>query len=706
MATIYTAAIQELYVAYFNRPADPDGLAYWETVVAANNGNTAGVSAAFAASAEYKAEYDQLTISGVVSQIYQNLFNRAPDAAGLAYWVKGIQDKNFTIDQAVKVIADGAVGTDDVAFNSKVLVATAFTAAIDTPAEKAGYAGELALDAAKAMLAKITTAAQAAAAVVPATLDANVAAVIKAGVPFSLTTALTDLAAAEDAVDAFLAAADGDDDEDTSTDRVALELDVTNAAIAFDADIAGFSAASAGVRAALLADEIADRDAALVAAQAEVAAVNVEIAKVPGLAAAITNLSAAEGVYTQAVKNTLTAAGNLNGAVLNYNTVQALDVTVAANGTVTRTNADASLTDVIIVNASGALVFNPAVTLSDAQKTALTPILNATIAKEAADKAETAALASQTAAQTTVNRTDYAVAAADELVAVGAAMEIVQIAAGAKPTAAQINTETAALAAIRSAAESSFETARAGAVTFAADGSATFTPTGGVSGALLVVTAGVVELAGGVTEVTHPGVEALRDASRDVQEFKAVVAAFDAADLTNPLAEMLDIAMGDVDDANDEIDELAGWTADLEEAQALVDELDALEEVVADASDVFTENDFAQPIAVAGVVGATSDSDIYMASGVNSTIVNFGLVGDDKLFIGTDYTLNTSTKLNVGGNNSVLEVFLIQVGADTVVTLEKVAFGSNSAAEAETTITLTGVNVADVTLTNGIITVG
>lgn len=701
MATIHTAAIQELYVAYFNRPADANGLAFWEGVVAASNGDTAAVSAAFAASAEYQAEYDQLTTAGVVTQIYQNLFNRAPDAAGLAYWVKAIQDKIVTIDQAVAVIANGSQGSDTVAFDSKVLVATAFTAALDTDAEKAGYSGDLANAAAKVLLAGITTAAQATAAVVPATLNASVAAVIKAGVPFSLTTALTDLAAAEDAVDAFLAAADGDDDEDTSTDRVALELDVTNAAVAFNAEMPGFSAATPGVRAAMLADEIAERDAALVTAQSAVAAANVEIAKVAGLATAVTSLAAATGLHTAAQATTITATSTLAGAVAAYNSpTTGVDVTVAANGTVT----DTALVPMIVLNASGQLVF--AASLSTELKTALTPVLNATIALEAAEKAEAAALASQTAAQTTVDRTDYdAAAAGAQLVAVGTAMEIVQIAAGAKPTAAQINTEIAALAAIRAAAETSFETARAGAVTFAVDGSATFTPTAGVAAGLLVVTATVVEFATGVDEVSHPGVTALRDAARDVEEFKAAVATFDAADNTNPLVEGLDAATTLVDTANDEIDELAGWTETLEEAQALVTELDALEEVVGAAEEVFTENDFAQPIAVAGVVGATGDSDIYMAGTVNSTIVNFGLVGDDKLFIGTEFTLNTSTKVNVGGNNAVLEVFLIQSGADTIVTLEKVVFGSNSAAEAETTITLTGVNVADVSLANGIITV-
>jgi hypothetical protein len=44
-------AAQQLYVAYFNRPADALGLAYWMTK------DAAAASTAFASSAEYAATY-------------------------------------------------------------------------------------------------------------------------------------------------------------------------------------------------------------------------------------------------------------------------------------------------------------------------------------------------------------------------------------------------------------------------------------------------------------------------------------------------------------------------------------------------------------------------------------------------------------------------------------------------------------------------
>ena len=181
MATTYHADIQKLYVAYFNRPADVAGLNYWETVVEAANGNTAAVSAAFAASAEYKAAYGNMSFQNVVSAIYQNLFSRTPELAGLNYWTQELMAGRVTIDAAVTQIAAGAQNADKTAYDNKVLAATAFTNALNTAEEVLAYSGDAVSAAAKAFIGGITTDASLAAALVPATLDASVAAVLASG---------------------------------------------------------------------------------------------------------------------------------------------------------------------------------------------------------------------------------------------------------------------------------------------------------------------------------------------------------------------------------------------------------------------------------------------------------------------------------------------------------------------------------------------
>lgn len=168
----YTEAVQKLYVAYFNRPADVAGLTYWEGVVTAAKGSTTAVSAAFAASAEYKAAFAGMDEYHVVNTVYMNLFGRAAEPAGLQYWGQALINKTFTIDAVVTQIAGGAQGTDLVAYNSKVAAATAFTASLDTSAEILAYSGDAANAIAKAFLTPVVDATTLAAAITPANLDA------------------------------------------------------------------------------------------------------------------------------------------------------------------------------------------------------------------------------------------------------------------------------------------------------------------------------------------------------------------------------------------------------------------------------------------------------------------------------------------------------------------------------------------------------
>lgn len=193
---IYTDAVQRLYVAYFNRPADPLGLAYWEGVVTTNKGSTTAVAAAFAASAEYKATYAGLDNAHIVANVYQNLFSHQPDPAGLAYWVNLLNTRALTVDNVVTGIAAGAQGTDLTAYNSKVTAAGAFTTAVDTSAEILGYAGDAANAVARTYLSNVTDATSLAAAIDTTALNATVANVVIAGNPpkvYNLTAGLDQL---------------------------------------------------------------------------------------------------------------------------------------------------------------------------------------------------------------------------------------------------------------------------------------------------------------------------------------------------------------------------------------------------------------------------------------------------------------------------------------------------------------------------------
>jgi hypothetical protein len=190
---VYTEAIQKLYVAYFNRPADYEGLAFWEKVLTANGGNLAFVSSTFAKSPEYQTQVAGKSYFQIVNQIYNNLFNRDADVTGLEFWAARLREGTFTVDQIVKIIADNASDTeakDKTTYANKVAAATAFTAELNTTSEIIGYTGDKANAAAKTWLSSVGTDASLKAAIDPAALSATVSTVVQASTPatqFSLT---------------------------------------------------------------------------------------------------------------------------------------------------------------------------------------------------------------------------------------------------------------------------------------------------------------------------------------------------------------------------------------------------------------------------------------------------------------------------------------------------------------------------------------
>ena len=121
-----------LYVGYFNRAPDPAGLQYWiDQVEGGRDTNT--IAADFAASTEAKALYPFLTTPDVssptafITSVYQNLFNRAPDAAGLAFWEGQLSAGTVSASDMIDAIIKGATtAPDSTIMNNKVEVGLDF----------------------------------------------------------------------------------------------------------------------------------------------------------------------------------------------------------------------------------------------------------------------------------------------------------------------------------------------------------------------------------------------------------------------------------------------------------------------------------------------------------------------------------------------------------------------------------------------------
>lgn len=205
--------IQQLYVAYYGRPADPRGLEYWLSATAAataagqsDEATLSAISNSFGASAEYTANFTGLNSDAIINKIYQNLFSHAPDAGGLQYWSLKLASGDLTLAQIVRAISDSAVAAgnlDGIAYTSKVTAAETFTDALDTTTEILGYSAAAAGALAKAWLTGINSVATLATAI--AGVDATVQAVTDAGnAPVGKTFTLTT------GIDAIVAGAGND----------------------------------------------------------------------------------------------------------------------------------------------------------------------------------------------------------------------------------------------------------------------------------------------------------------------------------------------------------------------------------------------------------------------------------------------------------------------------------------------------------------
>lgn len=178
----YTSVVQQLYVSYFGRPADYYGLqnfaaqldalkapttfADLQAAVQADKAGTTALSKlvnSFNSSAESVALYgndnSQIGIGKFVNAIYQNVLGRDADKAGFDFWVNAINTGALTKANAAAAITQAALTNtsdqgklDALTVQNKLAVATAFTTALDTPAEITSFSGDAAAAAARSLL--------------------------------------------------------------------------------------------------------------------------------------------------------------------------------------------------------------------------------------------------------------------------------------------------------------------------------------------------------------------------------------------------------------------------------------------------------------------------------------------------------------------------------------------------------------------------
>lgn len=363
MATTYYADIQKLYVAYFNRPADYAGLVYWETVVENNKGNLASVSAAFAASTEYKNTYANKDAYGIVNAVYNNLFGHDADLAGLNYYAQNMLAGKTTIDKIVTEVAGGAQGTDATAYNNKVAAATAFTNSLDTAAKIVAYSGDAANAVAKVYLAGVTTDASLAAAITATALtnvQNTISGTVNVGTTQVFTTGL-DVLNGGAGNDLFVGGVSTNVNSDVNT---LSGLDIVNGGAGVDTLRVQTDSANSITLPQLNAVEIVEVQGSAgvtIDSSTATALTNLNVTKATGAVSATAAAATDIAVTLVTPTSTITTAGGKNVTVTatDVNATNAITVGTAAGGVVTN-------------GAKGAVVVSSTAVAYDASSSAFT----------------------------------------------------------------------------------------------------------------------------------------------------------------------------------------------------------------------------------------------------------------------------------------------------------------------------------------------
>ena len=573
MAT--SAQVQQLYIALLGRAADKPGLDWWLENINGGERTLEQAAAAFTTSEEYVATYGSLQGAELVGAVYANLFERNPSAEEVAYWV----NDGRPADQLLAAFLTYASPADQTVINNKVTVAQYYT-------EAAG--DDYDLDDAAAIIADV---------------DGSATSVGDAleNLPVSsatLTAALGQWEAANEAKDTFLAGLDLDDDATTPTTESQVEALITTAA---GTPVAAFNNSTYASATLSATSTAAQQNAAFVAARA-----SHEVAVV-----------AQQGEVTDA-----------------QNAVNALNDARDVNAYIAAVNAE----------------------------TQAEQALNPAAAAAAGAIADFGARTANSAL--TVDKADYDVDATDP----------------AAPKAVLVSTDLTGLAKVAT-----------------------------------LNAQGVLVAANGVTETTNPGITSLlaainADIAAQVAYSKAEAATDAAASATNSgLVDTLIQEQADLATLQEGSAALEELISDVKEAYSLNAQLENLNEAIGNAFDAID----AGTTLTANVLGTTDTvadnvtpgADLFIFNG-ESAVIGTGFAADDRLFIGSDYSLvvleaGQTVGTTALGSANALEVFWD--AANSTLYVEQEAFSGNAKGLANfETIVLTGVT-DDVALSGGFV---
>lgn len=362
-ASDYVRVVQEFYIAYFGRPADPAGLRFYSEFLDANNAPTTAqglinvyavnptirnVINSFGESAESLALYAGASTSQRVTSIYLNLLNRQPDLGGLSYWVNEIDSGRLVLARAALSIAAAAEangGTDGQIVANKIAVGANFNAAIDTVAELNAYVGDAAAAIARDLLSQVTATTNVVA------FQANVNAAI-ANIVNAAPSLLPDVAAATEG-GSIVAGSVATNDRDINNTATEIRDVQTYAPAAGQGAVPGLTFNSNG---SYSFDPTVAAYNSLRAGATQTITFNYQVTDGKGGLSTSTLTITVTGTNDAPVATALSQSGNEDNAITGNLSTLVTDVDTAGTGGTPETATFAIVTGV----ANGTLVLNPA----------------------------------------------------------------------------------------------------------------------------------------------------------------------------------------------------------------------------------------------------------------------------------------------------------------------------------------------------------
>ena len=95
------AQVTRLYDTVFDRPPDDAGLEFWTTALRTDVADLDDVAALFVRSPEFQDRYGNTTDAEFVTLLYRNTLNREPDLDGQAFWTGALANNLADRDDVV-----------------------------------------------------------------------------------------------------------------------------------------------------------------------------------------------------------------------------------------------------------------------------------------------------------------------------------------------------------------------------------------------------------------------------------------------------------------------------------------------------------------------------------------------------------------------------------------------------------------------------